>query len=202
MGLFLSGGIDSGLIAAYAAEEGARDLLCFTVKVADARLDESPAAIATASRLGLPIEIISLNIAPREAIERVPFLYGQPFADSSAVASFFVARAARERRKVVLNGDGGDEVFAGYRRYWAARAVPALLALGSWAGAGMSSLGTLLSEFTKRPPGPATCCRTLTCISTFRTSRARSPRSTDSIAFARKSFHHLACEHFFVPISA
>jgi asparagine synthase (glutamine-hydrolysing) len=161
MGLFLSGGIDSGLIGAYAAEEGARDLLCFTVKVADARLDESHAAIATASKLGLPIEIISLDIAPREAIERVPFLYGQPFADSSAVASFFVARAARQHRKVVLNGDGGDEVFAGYRRYWAARAAPTLVSLGSWARTGMSSLGTLLSESTKRRTALGFVSRTL-----------------------------------------
>ena len=59
-------------------------------------------------------------MAPQEAVERVPYLWGQPFGDYSAIPTYFVARAARQHRKVVLNGDGGDEVFAGYRRYWAA----------------------------------------------------------------------------------
>lgn len=118
VGLFLSGGIDSGLVASYAAELGARDLLCFVVEVADAELNEAPAARSVANRLGLPIETIPLDVAPLDAVQRVPSLYGQPFADSSAIPSYFVARAAAAHRKVVLNGDGGDEIFAGYRRYW------------------------------------------------------------------------------------
>lgn len=121
VGLFLSGGIDSGLVASYAAQAGARDLLCFVVQVADQQLNEAPAAHLVAGKLGLPIHTITLDVAPLEAIEKVPLLYGQPFADSSAVPSYFVARAAAEHRKVVLTGDGGDEVFAGYRRYWMGR---------------------------------------------------------------------------------
>lgn len=131
VGMFLSGGIDSGLVASYAAELGAKDLVCFVVEVADATLNEAPAARRTAARLGLPVETIDLSIAPREAIERVPLLYGQPFGDSSAVPSFFVAQAASQSRKVVLNGDGGDEVFAGYRRYWVARVAPWLVPLAA-----------------------------------------------------------------------
>jgi asparagine synthase (glutamine-hydrolysing) len=161
IGLFLSGGIDSGLVGAYAAAEGARDLLCFVVKVSDAGFDESTSAQLTASRLGLPVEIIPLDVAPREAIERVPFLYGQPFADSSAVPSYFVARAARRHRKVVLNGDGGDEIFAGYRRYWAARAAPLLLALGSSARAGLSSIGHRLATSARRRTAVGFVSRTL-----------------------------------------
>lgn len=126
VGLFLSGGIDSGLVASYAAEAGARDLLCFVVEVDDAALNEAPAAHLVAGMLGLPIETIALNVSPREAIESVPLLYGQPFADSSAVPSYFVSKAAARHRKVVLNGDGGDEIFAGYRRYWMGKISPAL----------------------------------------------------------------------------
>ena len=133
VGMFLSGGIDSGLVASYATELGAKDLLCFVVEVADRTLNEAPAARRIAGRLGLPIETIPLEIAPLDAIETISLLYGQPFGDSSAVPTYFVARAASAHRKVVLNGDGGDEIFAGYRRYWAGLAarslapVPALL---------------------------------------------------------------------------
>lgn len=129
VGLFLSGGIDSGLVASYAAEVGARDLLCFVVEMDEAALNEAPAAHLVANRLGLPIETIPLHVAPLEAIEKVPLLYGQPFADSSAVPSYFVSRAAAAHRKVVLNGDGGDEIFAGYRRYWMGRFSPLIGAM-------------------------------------------------------------------------
>lgn len=128
VGMFLSGGIDSGLVASYAADLGARDLLCFVVEVADPRLNEAPAAEATARRLGLPIERVPLEFAPRDIVETIALLYGQPYADSSAIPSYLVARAAARHRKVVLVGDGGDEIFAGYRRYWAGRIAP-------WAGA-------------------------------------------------------------------
>lgn len=126
VGLFLSGGIDSGLVASYAAEAGARDLLCFAVQVGDAALDESALARATAARLGLPVETIPLTIDPAADVERIVAAYGQPFADSSAIPTTLVAAAASRRRKVVLTGDGGDEVFAGYRRY---------LLPGLWRGA-------------------------------------------------------------------
>lgn len=131
IGMFLSGGIDSGLVASYARDLGARDLLCFVAETADQALNEGPAARATARHLELPIETISLEIPPLEAISRVPLLYGQPFGDSSAVATYFVAKAASAHRKVVLNGDGGDEIFAGYRRYWAGRSAPWLVPLAA-----------------------------------------------------------------------
>ena len=129
VGMFLSGGIDSGVVAAYARAAGARDLLCFVVEVADPRLNEAPAARLVAKHLELPIETIRLEMAPLEVIERLPLLYGQPFGDFSAIPSYFVSKAASARRKVVLNGDGGDEILAGYRRYWVARAAPWLVPL-------------------------------------------------------------------------
>ena len=131
VGVFLSGGIDSGLVAAYARNLGAENLLCFVVETADPTLNEAPAARATAQHLGLPIETVALEFAPTEAIERVPLLYGQPFGDSSAVPTYFVAKAASGHRKVVLNGDGGDEIFAGYRRYWLGRWAPWLVPIAT-----------------------------------------------------------------------
>ncbi len=126
VGLFLSGGIDSGLVASYAVERGAKDLLCFVVEVNEPALNEAPAARRTAAQLGLPVETIRLDVAPGVAIDRISSLYGQPFGDSSAVPSYFVARAASRHRKVVLNGDGGDEIFVGYRRYRAVSLASAL----------------------------------------------------------------------------
>ncbi len=145
VGLFLSGGIDSGLVAAAASEQGAGDLLCFVVSVADATLDEGPAAHATAQHLGLPVEMIPLSFAPLDAVQEVPLLYGQPFGDSSAIPSYFVAQAAARHRKVVLNGDGGDEIFAGYRRYWAARLAGGV-SLPRPLGAAVGAAGRLLAR--------------------------------------------------------
>ena len=145
LGLFLSGGIDSGLVASYAVEAGANNLLCFVVEVDDPEHNEAGLARLTADRLGLPVETIPLSIAPSDAVLQVVDAYGQPFADSSAVPSLMVSRAASAHRRVVLNGDGGDEVFAGYRRYLMAdmwRGVPqgGCPPIGSL-GRGLSRLG-------------------------------------------------------------
>ncbi|MCH7491220.1 MAG: asparagine synthase (glutamine-hydrolyzing) [Gemmatimonadetes bacterium] len=161
VGMFLSGGIDSGLIAAYAVQAGATDLLCFVVEVADAHLNEAPAAMETANRLGLPIEIIPLSFAPLDAVEQVSLLYGQPFGDSSAVPSYFLARAASRQRKVVLNGDGGDEIFAGYRRYWVARAARWLIPLTAPLGPAVSVLGHRLAKVSGRRTPFGFAARTL-----------------------------------------
>jgi len=153
VGLFLSGGIDSGLVAAHAAAAGARDLLCFVVEVKDDGLNEAAAARETAARFGLPVEIIPLDLAPADAIARLPSLYGQPFADSSAIPSYFVAQAASHHRKVVLNGDGGDEIFAGYRRYWAGDLAARVQALPRFVRKGLAGVGRRLGHRrTRRTP--------------------------------------------------
>ncbi len=126
LGVFLSGGIDSGLVASAAVRSGASNLVAFTLSVGGGPLDEAPDAERTGRHLGLEVERIEMPLAPLPLIEKVATMFGQPFADSSAVPSYAVAKAARRTRTVVLNGDGGDEVFAGYRRY----------RLGRWAGVG------------------------------------------------------------------
>ena len=161
IGMFLSGGIDSGLVASYAAELGAKGLLCFVVEVADRALNEAPAARRTAARLGLPIETIPLHIAPLEAIAAVSTLYGQPFGDSSAVPTYFVSKAASAHRKVVLNGDGGDEIFGGYRRYWAVRGLPTLERIAALGGRPLMRLTDSVARVTDRRSRLGFVARTL-----------------------------------------
>jgi asparagine synthase (glutamine-hydrolysing) len=150
VGLFLSGGIDSGLVASYAQELGARDLTCFVVEMPDATLNEAPLARQVARSLGLPIQTISVPMQPISVVERVSTLYGQPFGDSSAIPVYLVAQAARSYRKVVLNGDGGDEIFAGYRRYWLGRLSPWTSEMATRLHPVLNAAGSWLSRHTRR----------------------------------------------------
>ena len=120
VGVFLSGGVDSTIVAIEAAKEVGESLRTFTVKVDDPALDESKVAANTARELGVQHTVLPLAVSPREDLMSVVRHYDQPFADSSALPSWAVARAAAQHVKVVLNGDGGDELFAGYRRHLAA----------------------------------------------------------------------------------
>ena len=121
LGVFLSGGLDSGVVAREAVRHAGPGLQAFTISVGDPDLDEAALAARTARRLGLEHRVLPLTVSPRDELERLVRHFDQPFADPSAIPSLAVARLAREHVKVVLNGDGGDEVFGGYRRYLAAR---------------------------------------------------------------------------------
>lgn len=120
LGVFLSGGLDSSVVAYEAARQTAGSVSAFTVAVEDSAMDESALAGETARALGLDHTVLPLRVAPLGELDRLVRHFDQPFADPSAIPSMAVARLAREHVKVVLNGDGGDEVFAGYRRYLAA----------------------------------------------------------------------------------
>ncbi len=118
LGCFLSGGVDSSLIAALAREHQP-DLRTFCVRMNDARYDESAHARRIADHLGL--DHTTLDVAPQPA-EDLPGLIeqmGEPFADSSLLPTHWVSRAAREHLTVALAGDAGDELFAGYERHLA-----------------------------------------------------------------------------------
>ncbi len=137
VGVFLSGGIDSALVAASAARQQTSPLTTFVVQADDPELDESRQAAETAARLGLSHRTLLL---PRDAhgaqLERVPFHFDDLCAPLSQLALMALSEAARAHVKVVLTGDGGDEVFLGYpwfghsRRLWAlaapTRAFPQL----------------------------------------------------------------------------
>ncbi|MCU1499115.1 MAG: asparagine synthase, glutamine-hydrolyzing [Acidimicrobiales bacterium] len=118
LGAFLSGGIDSTLIATHAAEQLDRPLKTFTIGSDDPELDESSQARVIAGRLGA--EHTELMVTPADALAEVPELagiYDEPFADSSQLPTLLVSRLARRDVTVVLSGDGGDELFGGYNRH-------------------------------------------------------------------------------------
>ncbi len=117
VGAFLSGGIDSSAVVAAMAEESAGAVKTFSIGFQDERFDELPRARKIAELFGT--EHHELVVEP-DAVELLPKMvrhYGEPFGDHSALPSFYLAEMAREHVTVALNGDGGDECFAGYQRY-------------------------------------------------------------------------------------
>jgi len=121
VGVFLSGGVDSGIVTAMAAQAYPGRLSTITVGFEDDTFDERPLARLVARRYGTEHHEVLIRPDVAGDLPTIADAYDQPFGDSSAVPSYYVARAAREFTKVVLNGDGGDELFAGYRRYVGAR---------------------------------------------------------------------------------
>ena len=116
VGSFLSGGIDSGLVTAIASQYNNK-LKTFTVSF-EGEYDEAPLARLVAEKyntLHTEIKISFSNL--RNDIEKILINYGEPFFDSSAIPSYYVSHEAKKHVTVVLNGDGADELFGGYRRY-------------------------------------------------------------------------------------
>ena len=115
VGAFLSGGIDSSLIVAIASEY-AHKLKTFTVKF-DGSFDESKLAKLTAEKYDTDHTEISISMNLKDDIETILCNYGEPFMDSSSVPSYYASQEAKKHTTIVLNGDGADELFGGYRRY-------------------------------------------------------------------------------------
>lgn len=116
VGSFLSGGIDSGLVTAVASEFTSK-LKTFTVSF-DGVYDEAPLARLVAQRYTTNHTEISISFdSLKYDVEKIIASYGEPFADSSAIPSYYVSMAAKKHLTVILNGDGGDELFGGYRRH-------------------------------------------------------------------------------------
>ncbi|MFH1809333.1 MAG: asparagine synthase (glutamine-hydrolyzing) [Pseudomonadota bacterium] len=117
VGCFLSGGVDSALVASLAAQSGATPS-CFTMGFAEQAYDERPAARSIAGQLGLPWQERELRPETlRDALQDLARIFDEPFADPSAAPTSLIARFARRQVKCVLSGDGGDELFLGYTRY-------------------------------------------------------------------------------------
>jgi asparagine synthase (glutamine-hydrolysing) len=115
VGTFLSGGIDSPLVAAKAKAATAGNIRCFTVGTNGDELDESQDAVAYAREIG--VDHIVEQVTPALALEMLDDVVnscGEPFADYSVFPTMLIARLARRHVKVILSGDGGDELFWGY----------------------------------------------------------------------------------------
>jgi len=135
VGAFLSGGIDSAAVVAMMARHSARPVHTFTIGVpGEPRYDEADAAQQVAALYGTDHH--EFRIGRTELLEAVPAVLAgmdEPFADSSAIPTYIVARETSRHVKVALSGDGGDELFAGYRsylgEYWRTRyrMIPALV---------------------------------------------------------------------------
>ena len=117
LGVFLSGGIDSGLVAA-AATRHAPGLSCFTVGFRGEPEDET--ALAAASTRHLGVRLVTLDVDLRRGMTELPSVMGhfdEPFADTSALPTALICAEGRKELTVVLTGDAGDEVFGGYRNH-------------------------------------------------------------------------------------
>lgn len=117
VGLFLSGGIDSSLICALAAKIGRDDLQTFTIEFEQSQFNESPYAAAVSRHLGLENMRLLVTDDLRQHFTDVARHFDEPFGDSSSIPTYYVSKLAREQVTVVLTGDAGDELFAGYDAY-------------------------------------------------------------------------------------
>ena len=118
IGVFLSGGVDSSIVAASAAEAHPR-LTALTIRFEERGFDESARASRVAARYGLQHRVEMVHVDAGGLLPTIAAAYGQPFADSSAVPVWALSAAARQHMKVALSGDGADELFGGYPTYLA-----------------------------------------------------------------------------------
>ena len=117
LGAFLSGGVDSSIVVALMAQESAQPVKTFTIGFEEQDFSELKYAKRVAEYVGA--EYNEFIVRPN-AMEVIPTLvehYGEPYADSSAIPTYYVAKETRKHVTVALNGDGGDESFGGYERY-------------------------------------------------------------------------------------
>jgi asparagine synthase (glutamine-hydrolysing) len=132
LGAFLSGGIDSSAVVALMSEFGRVKTFCIGFE--EDAYDERPFAAMVASRYGTEHHEFVVRPNAAEVLPDVVAHYGEPFADSSALPTWYLARLTRQHVTVALNGDGGDELFAGYDRY---RALAAYRVLARLPGRGL-----------------------------------------------------------------
>ena len=153
LGAFLSGGIDSSTIVATMRQEGVEDLLTFSIGFEDQAFNELPYADMVAKHFGTQHHSRLVRAADALAIPDLLQQFDEPFADSSAIPTFFVSELAKEHVTVALTGDGGDELFGGYSQYRSLLAYRLLRPVPSALLRGVSAFGGRAIADTKRGSG-------------------------------------------------
>jgi asparagine synthase (glutamine-hydrolysing) len=149
LGAFLSGGIDSSAVVEKMARLSDRPVVTTSVGFAEAGFSEIGHARTVARAVGSDHHEIMVTPRAAEVLPRLVWHLDEPFADSSALPTYYLSKAARERVTVALSGDGGDEVFAGYQRRYGLNRLEARLRrwLPPWVGPGV--LGPLGAVWPK-----------------------------------------------------
>lgn len=133
VGMLLSGGIDSGLLVALASEQLDQPLNTYTVRFEGAPVDESPLAAGVAKRYGTRHEQLDLDVASiTEYLPKLAWYCDEPLNDPALLPNFLISQELGKRMKVALNGTGGDELFAGYGRYFQRPVERRYLHLPGW----------------------------------------------------------------------
>lgn len=153
LGALLSGGVDSSIVVALMAKLSGEPVSTFSIGFREEAFNELPFAQQAADICGTAHhpEIVEGDVA--HLLPQLARHYGEPYADSSAVPSFFVSQAARRHVTVAMNGDGGDELLGGYPRYWLSPAKMRMAAVTPdvFSASQLTALATRLATVTSIP---------------------------------------------------
>ena len=141
VGVFLSGGLDSSLVVALMKAVSDQPVRTFSIGFAESSFNELNYAREVAQALKTEHREYTVDYQIEDLVPKMLDHFGEPFADSSAIPTYHLSRVAREHVTVALSGDGGDEVFGGYRRYQARRWAELFNLWPGWVGRGVCEWG-------------------------------------------------------------